>query len=365
MDSHYFSILEQTQFPPFPPINVQADKRTRDVKQKSFTLSKNLEQMSNLKKETNTSKTGLRVAVAALALLLMGAVGGLFHYSNQSDAFANETIQLESKLTDLTGVQAELEAEVNELTATYDAETIKNTELEAKIADAEVKIKGLKGRILKIKRQLSEAQLSNEEMQTQIAELNTLKNDMVTQIAALESDKAELTTAKGLLGEQLGVANDQNDQLVAQVESLTDTNEKMQKRLFTLAPAGFQATGFQVQVAKRKNKLTSVARQAKEIKVDFNLADIPVDLQKEHEIYLVVTDGEGVPVQKIASTSMNVPTTNGELKVEVADMETIALTANQKMSMAFQPTDKMDAGLYNVALWSDAGYLGSTAFSLR
>ena len=62
---------------------------------------------------------------------------------------------------------------------------------------------------------------------------------------------------------------------------------------------------------------------------------------------------------------MDVPTANGALKVEVAGVETIALNENQKISMAFQPTDKMDAGLYNVALWSNAGYLGSAAFSLR
>lgn len=321
--------------------------------------------MSNLKKETNTSKTGLRVAVAALALLLMGAVWGVFHYSNQSDMRANETMQLENKLTDLNTLKAELETEVNELTTNFEEETNRNVELEAKIADAEVKIKGLKGRILKIKRQLSEAKLSNEEMQIQIAELNTLKNDMVTQIATLESDKAELFTAKGLLGEQLGAANEQNDQLTAQVEDLTVKNEKLQKRLFTVAPAGFQATGFQVQVSKRKDKLTSKARQAKKVMVDFNLSDVPAAMQKEHDIYLVVTDGEGVPVANIASTPMDVKTREGALKVEVADMETIALAANQKMSMSFQPTDKMDAGLYNVALWSNAGYLGSTAFSLR
>jgi len=153
--------------------------------------------------------------------------------------------------------------------------------------------------------------------------------------------------------------------LTAQLEDLNAKNIKMESRLFTLAPAGFQATSFQIQVADRKEKLTTKAKQARAIKINFDLANIPTELQKEHEIYLVVTDNEGIPVKKIASTPMDVPTANGALKVEVAGVETIALNEHQKISMAFQPTDKMDAGLYNVALWSNAGYLGSTAFSLR
>lgn len=321
--------------------------------------------MSNLNKESNTKKTGLKAAIAVLGLFLLGAIGGVYHFSNQSDAYANKTVQLNSELTELNDEKLGLEAEVSQLTATYDAETVKNTELEAKIVDAEQKIKGLKGRILSIKKELSETKISNEDMQLRIAELNTAKEELFAQIASLETSNKDLTAAKESLGVELAVANDQNTQLTAQIETLTANNTKIQKRLFTLAPAGFQATGFQIQVAGRKEKLTSKARQAKAIKVDFDLLNIPVELQKEHEVYLVVTDGEGVPVKKVASTLVDVPTSEGGLKVEAANMETVALNENQQMSMSFQPTAKMDAGLYNIALWSNAGYLGSTAFSLR
>lgn len=321
--------------------------------------------MSNLKNENSGNKTGFKVAIAALALFLLAALGGVYHFSNESDTYANKTVQLNSELTDLNEEKNGLEAEVSQLTATYEAETVKNTELETKIADAEKKVKGLKWRIAQIKKELATTKTSNEEMQQRIAELNTSKEELFAEIAALQTNNKDLTAAKESLGVELAAANDENTQLTATIEDLTSTNAKIQKRLFTLAPAGFQATGFQIQVAGRKDKLTSKARQARAIKVDFDLANIPADLQKEHEIYLVVTDGEGVPVKKIASTPMDVPTAEGGLKVEVADMEKIALAENQKLSMAFQPTDKMDAGLYNVALWSDAGYLGSAAFSLR
>ncbi len=321
--------------------------------------------MSNLNNESNTNKTGFKVAILALGLFLLAALGGVYHYSNQSDAFANKTTLLKSELTELNDEKLGLEAEVSQLTTTYEAETVKNTELEAKIVDAETKIKGLKGRILKIKKELSETKISNEEMQQRIAALNASKEELFAQIASLETDNKGLNADKESLDVELAAANDENTELVAQVEALTAKTTKMQQRLFTLAPAGFQATSFQIQVAGRKEKLTSKAKQARAIKVNFDLANIPTALQKEHEIYLVVTDGEGVPVSKIASTPMDVPTAEGDLKVEVADMETIALNENQNLSLAFQPTDKMDAGLYNVALWSNAGYLGSAAFSLR
>ena len=101
--------------------------------------------MSNLNNESNTSKTGFKVAIVALGLFLLAALGGIYHYSNQSTAFANKTTLLKSELTELNDEKLGLEAEVSQLTTTYEAETVKNTELEAKIVDAEIKINGLKG----------------------------------------------------------------------------------------------------------------------------------------------------------------------------------------------------------------------------
>jgi len=321
--------------------------------------------MSNLNNPTNNNKTGFQVAIAVLFVFLLVAIGGIYHFSNESNTHAHKTVQLKSALSELNDERLGLEAEVSQLTTNYDLEIEKNTALEVKIVDAEEKIKGLKGRISKIKRALSKTKISNEEMQQRIAELNTSKEELFAEIATLQTNNKDLTVAKESLDVELAVVNDENTQLTAQVEDLNAQNTKIQARLFTLAPAGFQATRFQIQIADKKEKLTTKAKQARAIKVDFDLANIPTALQKEHEIYLVVTDGEGIPVKKIASTPMDVPTANGALKVEVAGVETIALNANQKISMAFQPTDKMDAGLYNVALWSNVGYLGSAAFSLR
>lgn len=321
--------------------------------------------MSNLNNTSNNSNIGFKVATAILGLFLLVAVGGIYHFSNESNIHANKTVQLKSELSALSDEKLGLEAVVSQLTTNYDTETEKNSVLEVKIIDAEEKIKGLKGRIYKIKKALSKTKISNEEMQQRIAELNTSKEELFAEIAALQTNNKDLTLAKESLDVELAVVNEENTQLTAKIEDLNVQNTKIQARLFTLAPAGFQATGFQIQVAGRKEKLTTKAKQARAIKVDFDLANIPIELQKEHKIYLVITDGEGIPIKKIASTSMDVPTANGALKVEVAGMETIALNANQKISMAFQPTDKMDAGLYNIALWSNAGYLGATAFSLR
>ena len=321
--------------------------------------------MSNLNNPTNSDKTGFQVAIAVLFVFLIAAIGGVYHFSNESNTQARKTVQLKSELSELNDEKLGLEAVVSELNTNYDVETEKNTILETKIVDAEKKIKGLKSRISKIKRELSKTKISNEEMQQRIAELNTSKEELFAEIAALQTNNKDLSIAKESLDVELAVVNEENTQLTAQIEDLNAQNTKTQARLFTLAPAGFQATHFQIQVAGRKEKLTTKAKQARAIKIDFDLANIPTALQKEHDIYLVVTDGEGVPVKKIASTPMDVPTANGALKVEVAGVETIALDANQKISMAFQPTDKMDAGLYNVALWSNAGYLGAAAFSLR
>jgi len=279
--------------------------------------------MSNLSNSSNNSKTGFKVATAILALFLLAAVGGIYHFSNESDTHAQKTVQLKSELSELNDEKLGLEAEVSQLTTNYDIETEKNTELATKIVDAEAKIKGLKGRIRKIKKALSETKITNEEMQQRIAELSASKEELFAEITALQTNNKDLTAAKESLDVELAVVNDENTQLTAQLEDLNTKNAKIQARLFTLAPAGFQATSFQIQVAGRKEKLTTKAKQARAIKVDFDLTNVPVNLQKEHDLYLVVTDGEGVPVKKIASTPMDVPTANGDLKVEVAGVETM------------------------------------------
>jgi len=314
---------------------------------------------------TSNKKTGLIVTTAILGLLLLAAIGTLIHYSKQSDTYTNKTQKLETELAGLQEEKLGLEAEISQLNTFYENETTKNAELEAKIQDTEEKVNSLKNRIYTIKKQLSAAKISNQEMQERISELHLAKEELIAQIAALETDKADLTTAQEGLSVELLAVNDENSQLTARIEELTLKSMELQQRLFNLAPAGFQATGFQIQVADRKDKLTAKARQAKEVKINFELLNVPKTLQKEQDIYLVVTDSEGVPVPKITTTPVNVPTSEGILKVEVANRETIALGENQKMSLAFQPTDQMDAGLYNVALWSNTGYLGSAAFSLR
>ena len=78
--------------------------------------------MSDLTNTSNNGKTGLKVVIVLLALFLVAAIGGIYHFSNESDTHAHRTSQLKSELSELNDEKLGLEAEVSQLTTNYDTE---------------------------------------------------------------------------------------------------------------------------------------------------------------------------------------------------------------------------------------------------
>ncbi|MEL6944874.1 MAG: hypothetical protein AAFO82_19630, partial [Bacteroidota bacterium] len=146
---------------------------------------------------------------------------------------------------------------------------------------------------------------------------------------------------------------------------LRQMNQDMTDRLYRMAPAGFTAGNFAVNIERKNEKLTSKAKQAKEIKVNFDLPYVPAEKQGKTELYLVVTDIYGNPVKSPSSSTVSVPSPQDDLKVDVVDIETVNLKESQSLAMSFAPEEKLTAGEYHLMIYSDEGYLGATAFRLR
>jgi hypothetical protein len=110
----------------------------------------------------------------------------------------------------------------------------------------------------------------------------------------------------------------------------------------------------------RKDKVTTKGRKIDEVTVKFDLNNIPEEFQGNREIYLVLTEFNGNPVAVVPGKEVNLTFGDQPVNVRAADIEKADLKERQSVTMSFEPTDDLNPGTYNVIVYADNGYLGST-----
>ncbi|MEM0992403.1 MAG: hypothetical protein AAGI49_05165 [Bacteroidota bacterium] len=318
----------------------------------------------NWEKEAKVSGS-YKTATWILGSLLVLAVVCSILFLSKNNTLMDKTAKLEQTNMDLDEMKLGLEEQLTSLEGEYDTAIGKNGELQAEIETKVNEIEVLQTKIRQVRNQLNSSEKKSTKMQERLAQLETLKDSLQTDVASLKGENQDLIAARDELTRTL----EENDQQIAslndQIVELTTTNEAMEERLFRTAPAGFKAGNFSVDVEQRNDKVTTKARKAKEIKVNFDLPYVPASKQGETELYLVVTDINGQPVNEIASSPVSVPTPEANLQVAAVDINTVDLKESQSVAMSFEPTERLKAGEYSLMIYSDEGYLGSTGFRLR
>ena len=92
------------------------------------------------------------------------------------------------------------------------------------------------------------------------------------------------------------------------------------------------------------------------------LNNIPVEYQGDRDIYLVLSAFNGNPVASVPSEDVHLQFGNEPIQLNAADIEKTNLRERQSISMSFEPSDKLNPGTYNVMVYADSVYLGSTGF---
>ncbi len=298
------------------------------------------------------------VSILLGVLFLCAAVFGVTFYSKYK-TYVNKAndlgAQLDSTRTQLQGELASLNSSYNNQIAVNDTLTV---DLQAKIAEVE----DLKGRIAKARKELKISKANTEEIKARLAQMEELKNALERDILGLKEENQALAASNAELNMELSDTKDQVSTLNKQVMSLTGANEKLTGRLRTLAPAGFRADNFTVTSANKRDKLTTKARKIDEITVTFDLNNIPEEYQGNRELYLVLTEFNGNPVEAVPGKNVNLKFGNEPVQVRAADAEKLNLKSRQSVTMSFEPTDNLDPGTYNLMVYADNGYLGSTGF---
>jgi predicted RNase H-like nuclease (RuvC/YqgF family) len=302
---------------------------------------------------------GWKVASIIMGVLLIGSIAfGVMYYNRHNDA-SHRAIDLS---TQLDNTRTQLEGELATLNTAYDDQIIKNDTLSSELKQKIAEVEDLQVRIAKAKKDLKSSQANNKKIQVRLDQMEELKVALEKDIAMLRDENVALAASNHELNTELVATKDEVVNLNTKVMSLTAANSKLTSRLQILAPAGFRADNFTVTSEDRKDKLTTKGKKIDEITVKFDLNNIPEEFQGNREIYLVLTEFNGNPVAVVPGKEVNLTFGDTPVNVRAADLEKVDLKDRQSVTMSFEPTDDLNPGTYNVMVYADNGYLGSTGF---
>jgi chromosome segregation ATPase len=320
--------------------------------------------MKNAMNQSNPFN-GPRVTIIILSFLFVAAAGTAVWVMGEKKKEANHSTTLNLQVEELNGLKTELEGKLASLQLDIEDQISANDTLSAELENKIAEVKNLTHQISKAKKQLAMSKENAKAIKVRMAKLEELKFALEVDILALKEENSTLY----ITNESLLSALEDHEQditlLNAKNATITQENQKLQQRLFTLAPAGIKADNFIISAQQRNNKITTRAKRADEIKVTFNIDNVPSDLQGKRDIYLVLTEFNGNHLENIETQTVKVQTRDTPIKVSAADIEHLNLTDRQQVTMSFRPEDDLDPGTYNVLVYADNGFLGSTGLKLR
>lgn len=307
----------------------------------------------------NTNDNRWKTSSIVLGVLLIGAlIFGVTFYSKYK-ATENKATDLG---TQLDSTRTELQGQLAELNLNYTDQMNMNDTLSVELQAKVNEVNDLQVRIDKARKALKTSEANNAQIKSRLAQMEELKVALERDILGLKEENASLAASNQELNTELTSTKDEVNTLNSKVMALTAANEKLTGRLKTVAPAGFRADNFTVTSATKKDKLTTKGKKIDEITVTFDLNNIPEEYQGNRELYLVLTEFNGNPVASVPGKEVNLQFGTEPVHLRAADIEKTSLKSRQSMSMSFEPSDNLIPGTYNVMVYADSGYLGSTGF---
>jgi hypothetical protein len=294
-------------------------------------------------------------ALIAIILLILTAGFGMWSYARlgsletlrRSDAQRHQVL-----LDSLQQVRAGLESNLGQLeTAFADLSAGRDT-LAMQLAAATNIITEKETVIREIQ---SQNRREENALRAQIQRLQTVKGRYETIIAVLERKNAALTAENARV-------RGTGDSLSLQVSEL---GRQVADQIRQVQTARFKATGFRVELTRRNDKLTLRARRTREVNFSFQLNDVPEFHQGSQQLYLVITDDQGVPIASDNPAYATIHTDKGEVAVVAQATQIQNIIDNQRIALSYKLEDRLKSGTYVVSVYSEKALLGVASFRLR
>ncbi len=299
----------------------------------------------------------LYTILALLLLLLAGAIGWFFW--NKSQTYLAEKNRTAAMLDSLSQVKVRLESELDSLHYSYDALSAENQNLQGMLASATTSIRAKEAALVAIKAQ-SAKDIAG--LTAQIEALKKAKTEYETIIGLLQQENQALKTENTALKGRNEALSAENLQLSNEVSDLA---KKLEDQIRRTHSAAFKATAFRVEVEKRNDKLTTRARRVREMKISFDLADVPEPYRGQQKLYLAITNDSGQPIVDKSNTKVSIDAPLQKVNITAQASKLVVLDDTQRINFNYNIDERLSKGNYVVAIYCDKGLLGATSVRLR
>ena len=304
-----------------------------------------------------SNKNGL-IAVLATIIVLALAAAAYFYLNNQKKA--EEAARMEILVDSLDNVRSGLARELDSLNDEYYTIAIENDSLKGSLENAKEILKQKDNQIWRANQKARDADALREE----IKNLQEAKEELAANITQLVTENESLKEANAALQEQVSTFQEENTSLQSQVEEMNQANNLMQQRMAQLIDASFRASGMQVDALRKNGKSTIKARQVRKMSVGFDLVDVPQEYHGAQNVYLSITDANGVAVVPEA-TKVKVGSAEKALVIEAVDSKKVNISDSQRVEFNYDIQEKLKkGGFFVVSVYTGKGLLGSTILKL-
>ncbi|MDH3648221.1 MAG: hypothetical protein OEQ53_00975 [Saprospiraceae bacterium] len=308
--------------------------------------------MEESKKRNNTSTIlGILLGIAIVA-------AGYFGYTTNEKNKQEQVMALE--MDSLMMVRQGLETDLDRLSKEYEDIAIENDSLKGSLDNAREVIAKKEDQIRWAQRK---AATDSKTLKEEIVTLEAARSGLTSTIEALRTENNDLKQANAELTEKVALFEEENAGLQVQVTDLNAANSILEKKAADLANTSFKASSMQVDIAKRNDKNTIKSRRVRKLNIGFDLVDVPEEFQGAQNIYLYITDSNGVPIEG-GSGTVKVGSGDKSLVIEPIDVKKVSLTGSQRFEFTHEIIGKLKPGYYIASIYADKGLLGSTLFKL-
>lgn len=290
--------------------------------------------------------------IALLALFLLLLFGGMAIWSwgrlgSLQEIRRAESRQHELVIDSLIRVKAGLENNLVQLESAYSDLIYDNDSLAQQLAAA-ANITASKDSVITANAREESA------LRAEVQRLQTMKDRYETVVALLNQKNAALIAENARL-------QGKSDSLSLQVSAL---GRQLEAQIRQTASAQFKATAFRVEMKRRNDKLTLRAKRTRELAVSFDLINVPEAFQGKQQLYLVVTDDQGIPVASDNPVQATIKTDKGPVAIIAQATQSQNVVDAQRIVLNYKLEDRLKSGTYVVSVYSDKGLLGVASFRL-
>ncbi|MCC7464641.1 MAG: hypothetical protein IT261_00130 [Saprospiraceae bacterium] len=295
------------------------------------------------------------IALISILLLFIAGALGIWSYSRYHEIKAlrdTELVQHEVVLDSLEGVKLGLEQHLDELEVAFTDLRSENDTLATRlatttniVAQKEALIKEIKAKNIRDEKALRE----------QVQQLQSVVDRYETIIRVLDQKNAALTAENNRLR---GVADSLS-------EEISDLGLRLEAQIRRTMSAQYKANGFRVELERRNDKPTTRAKRTRELKIYFDLNQVPRNFQGNQKLYLSITDDLGRPIACERPIDVSIPTERGPVAIVAQASQLQNVIDNQRVEMIYRLEERLKKGTYVAAVYSDKGPLGAASFRLN